>query len=134
MTTNGPGRRQFVHFERRWLFTLLVPLLYNPTDPTTPGEPVPRTEVVELEFQLQQRFDGYTKSPEERPGVEGVWINPETGEQFADAHRSYQIVAERLPEHEAYFLALHAELCERLRQEDIFITRQEIELATQRQR
>ena len=29
---------------------------------------------------------------------------------------------------------LHAELCERLRQEDIFITRREIELAAQRRR
>ena len=85
-------------------------------------------------FNSSSVFDGYTKSPEERPGVEGVWINPETGEQFVDGHRSYQVVAERLPEHEAYFLALHAELCERLRQEDIFITRQEIELATQRRR
>lgn len=123
-----------MHFERRWLFTILVPLRYNSTDPTVPGQPIPRAEVVELEFQLQQRFDGYTKSPEERPGVEGVWINPETGEQFVDGHRSYQVVAERLPEHEAYFLTLHAELCERLHQEDIFITRQEIELATQRRR
>ena len=95
---------------------------------------MPRAEVVELKFQIQRRFDGYTKYPDERRGVEGVWINPETGEQFVDAHRSYQVVTNRLPEHEAYFLSLHAELCERLRQEDIFMTRQEIELATQRRR
>lgn len=63
-----------------------------------------------------------------------MWISPITQQRYVDTHRGYQIVAERLPEHEAYFLALHAELCERLRQEDIFITRQEIELATQRRR
>ena len=111
-----------------------MPVHYNPTDPDTLGEPVPRVEFELLEDRLVERYGGITKTAGDSPGLEGMWISPITQQRYVDTHRGYQIVAERLPEHEAYFLALHAELCERLRQEDIFITRQEIELATQRRR
>ena len=128
------AERSPVRFEPRWRFQILVPLRFNKDDPVAPGQPIPRAEFDVLEERLLTRYRGITMTRLHPPSLEGAWVSLITGQRFDDVHRGYEILCVQLPEHEAYFLALHAELCERLRQEDIFITRQEIELATQRRR
>ena len=136
MSTEEPAltavERSPVRFEPRWRFQTLVPLRFNKDAPVAPGQPIPRAEFDDLEERLLARYRGITMTRLHPPSLEGAWVSLITGQRFDDVHRGYEILCAQLPEHEAYFLALHAELCERLRQEDIFMTRQEIELATQR--
>ena len=132
MTTNGAERQRAATFAQHWQFEILVPIRFNDDDPQAPGQPVPREVFNALERQFLTRFGGFSRNPEDQPGVEGMWQSAVTGRSYTDTHRSFRVVTNCLAEHEAYFLALHAELCERLRQEDMFMTRQEIKLATQR--
>ncbi len=104
-----------------------MPVAYNPDDPLRPGGAIEGEKFVALEERLVARFGGFTKlSAPTRPVVEGQWRDRTTGALYVDRHRRYEIVSERRPTHNDFWLQLSTEWLALFRQETIFLSREAI--------
>jgi len=91
-------------------------------DPIAPGAEIEPEKFTVVEVQLERfGFSVYRSSL--GPIVEGRWSGQ------TDMSYLYEVVAQRFPEHEAFFLELYVYLKEQFRQRDIFMTKDETTLA-----
>jgi hypothetical protein len=96
---------------------ILLPRFYNP-DSSGVSKKIEAHKISTTLLEIEDNFNGYTLH--DIPII-GSWVNPKTGENMKDSHRTVWVSAKRTASNFRKFRQLKKKWKERFNQDDIMI-------------